>query len=170
MNYAKIVDSDIVNGEGVRVSLFVSGCRRRCKGCFNAEAQSFEYGQPFDQGAFEKILADLDDGLTCGLSILGGEPFEPENILDVLTLCTLVKTLHPDKTIWIWTGYTIEQLTSMNKYAVDMLLSYVDVLVDGEFIEAERDLDLRFRGSRNQRIIDMNKTFEKGTGEIVLWN
>lgn len=169
MNYAKIIDSDIVNGNGLRVSLFVSGCRRHCKGCFNEAAQAFDYGRLFDEEALLKITHELDEPHMSGLSILGGEPFELENLTDVAWLCDFVKKFYPNKDIWVWTGYTFEALVAMKNHLVNRILNNIDVLVDGEFIEAEKDLELKFRGSRNQRIIDVVKTLA-GNGDIILWN
>lgn len=160
MHYAKINKYDIANGPGVRVSLFVSGCRNHCKGCFNPETWDFEYGEDF---VIPDTILELKEALTPdyikGLTILGGDPFEPENITMVTEICSWVKTVFPDKSIWVYTGYSYE------KFKDDLVMEYIDVLVDGPFIEAEKDISLAFRGSRNQRIIDVQKSREKG--EIV---
>lgn len=160
MNYGKINKHDIANGVGVRVSLFVSGCRNRCKGCFNPETWAFDYGEPFTMKTVVEILAALKPEYISGLSILGGEPFEPENRDRIEQLCAWVKCLYPTKTIWIYTGYLYEDLKDLP------VMGYADVLVDGQFIEAEKDLRLRFRGSRNQRIIDVQAS--RRAGSVVL--
>ena len=149
MRYGKINTVDIANGPGVRVSLFVSGCRNRCKGCFNPETWSFDYGEPYTLWTGEEILDALNPKYITGLSILGGDPFEPENIETVTDLCRMVKKFFPDKTIWIYTGYLYEDFKDLE------IMEYIDVLVDGPFIESEKDLRLAFRGSKNQRIIDV---------------
>lgn len=160
MNYGRINKTDIANGPGVRVSLFVSGCRNRCKGCFNPEALDFNYGKRFTMRTIEEILEALKPDYISGISILGGDPFEPENIIGVFELCTQVKEMFPDKTIWIYTGYRYEKLKSLE-------MRYIDVLIDGSFIESQKDISLQFRGSKNQRIIDIKKT--RKIGKIVLW-
>ncbi len=147
MNYGKIIRNDIANGPGLRVSLFVSGCRNRCKGCFNPETWAFDYGIPFTRETEDRIIAALRPSWIQGLSILGGEPMEPENQEALLPFLERVRAELPDKDIWLYTGYTYETLSGSR------LLSLADVLVDGPFIEAERDISLSFRGSRNQRII-----------------
>ena len=152
MNYAVIKKTDIANGPGVRVSLFVSGCRNRCPGCFNPEAWDFDFGEPFTAETEEIILSALRPDWIQGLSILGGEPMEPENQKALLPFLRRVKETFPDKDIWIYTGRRIEDV------ALSPLLSYADVVVDGPFIESQRDAGLAFRGSRNQRIIDL-KTY-----------
>ena len=162
MNYAKIKNYDIANGEGIRVSLFVSGCRNHCKGCFNPETWAFDYGYKFDEDAKRIIMAALDKPYIAGLSILGGDPLEPENEFIVYELCKSVKQRYPDKTIWLYTGYLWEHT------AYHPIMKYVDVLVDGKFIEELKNPSLRFRGSSNQRIIDVQKS--RGTGRIYLWD
>lgn len=152
MHYGKIKAVDIANGPGVRVSLFVSGCRNHCKGCFQPETWSFDYGEPYTLWTGEEILDALNPRYISGLSILGGDPFEPENIGEVTDLCRDVKRYYPGKSIWIYTGYLWEDLKDLE------IMQYIDVLVDGPFIEVEKDLSLRFRGSRNQRIIDVQKS------------
>lgn len=161
MNYAKINKTDIANGSGVRVSVFFSGCRHRCKGCFNPETWSFKYGKRFTTHTIDEILEAMDHDYIAGLSVLGGEPFEPENIIGLSELCYWVKTIFPRKTIWVYTGFDYEELKDLP------VLSMIDVLVDGEFIEAEKDITLKFRGSRNQRIIDVQASIK--AGEIKLW-
>ena len=171
MNYANIKYCDIANGEGVRTSLFVSGCRRHCKECFNAVAWDFCYGKPFDKETRNAILASLAPEYIDGLSLLGGEPFEPENQLALVPFLHDVRVLYPHKTIWCYTGNSYEKELLAPSAArcevTDEMLSLIDVLVDGEFLIDEKDISLRFRGSRNQRIIDMNRT--RQAGHVVLW-
>lgn len=171
MNYANIKYCDIANGEGVRTSLFVSGCRRRCKECFNAVAWDFAYGRPFDKAARNAILASLAPEYIDGLSLLGGEPFEPENQRALVPFLRDVRVLYPHKTIWCYTGNSYErellQPSPARCEVTDEMLGLLDVLVDGEFLIDEKDITLRFRGSRNQRIIDLNKT--RAAGHVVLW-
>lgn len=162
MRYGKINTVDIANGPGIRVSLFVSGCRNRCKGCFNPETWSFDYGEPYTLWTGEEILDALNPKYIAGLSILGGDPFEPENIETVTDLCRMVKKFFPDKTIWIYTGYLYEDF----KYFE--IMDYIDVLVDGPFIESEKDLRLAFRGSKNQRIIDVQASRSSGSVTLKL--
>ncbi len=159
MNYATIKFYDVANGTGVRVSLFVSGCRHHCKGCFNAEAWDFAYGEPYTQEIEDSIIEGLKPDYITGLSLLGGEPFEPENQPALTALLRRVKTELPEKTAWCYTGYTYDtDLAEGGSVFTDVtkeMLSYIDILVDGEFIEEKRDLMLRFRGSRNQRILTL---------------
>ena len=159
MNYATIKFYDVANGTGVRVSLFVSGCRHHCKGCFNAETWDFSYGEPYMQEAEDSIIDGLKPDYITGLSLLGGEPFEPENQPAMTALLRRVKTQLPEKTVWCYTGYTYDtDLAEGGSVFTDVtreMLSYIDILVDGEFIEEQRDLTLRFRGSRNQRILTL---------------
>ena len=159
MNYAALKKFDIAIGPGVRVSLFVSGCRHRCKNCFNREAWDFSYGKPFTENTEKEILTELSEDYIMGLSLLGGEPFEPENREALTALLRKAKELFPEKKTWCYTGFLYEQLT--DKTATEML-SYIDVLVDGRFIEEKKSPDLIFRGSSNQRIIDVKKSLEKG--------
>ncbi len=174
MNYGLIKKYDISNGEGVRVSLFVSGCRNRCKGCFQPETWDFNYGKTFDSAAMEQILSVAANPSVRGLTILGGEPLEPENQPEVLLILRAFKENYSDKTVWLYTGNTYEELTGEHGEHRSFLpitaelLSLVDVLVDGPYIEEEKSLGLRFRGSKNQRVIDMNKT--RGQGRIVIWS
>ncbi len=171
MNYANIKNNDIANGPGVRVSLFVSGCTRHCKDCFNKEAWDFSYGEPFTENTIEQILHLLSPAYIRGLTVLGGEPMEPQNQPGVLELLRQVKEKHPQKTIWLFSGYTLDGHILTKKLGdwsiTKELLSYVDVLVDGPFIPEQKNLSLRFRGSENQRLIEIKKTMS--TGEIVLW-
>ena len=164
MNYAQIKYCDIANGPGVRTSLFVSGCTRRCKNCFNEAAWDFNYGVPFTKDIQNEIIESCKEDYVTGLTLLGGEPMEKPNREALLPFVKEFKKVFPQKTVWCYSGYTCEQLMSENI----LLLDYIDVLVDGEFIEEQYDISLRFCGSSNQRIIDMNKTRENG--EITLWH
>lgn len=171
MNFATIKKYDVANGPGVRVSLFVSGCTHRCKGCFNAEAWDFDYGQPYTAKTEEEILSALDYSYIAGLSLLGGEPFDPRNQETVCGLLKKVRARFPQKDVWCYTGYTLDKDlkeggAAYTPFTKDMLES-IDVIVDGEFVEALKDIKLRFRGSSNQRIIDLKRT--RGSGEIKLW-
>ena len=163
MNYADIKKVDIANGPGVRVSLFVSGCTRRCEGCFNPETWSFEFGSPFGEEETERILSFLDRDHIRGLSLLGGEPFEPANQGAVLELAERVRDRLPGKTIWCYTGYLYEELAGerIGEHS-RALLERLDVLVDGPFIQEKKNVDLRFRGSTNQRIIDVPASLRAG--------
>ena len=161
MNYATIKKNDIANGTGVRVSLFVSGCRHRCKNCFNREAWDFGYGLPYTDETERDILDALDHSYVAGLSLLGGEPFEPENRAALIALLRAFSKRFPDKTVWCYTGFTFEELMSetgeRGASAHDML-SMIDVLVDGRFVEEQQDLSLLFRGSANQRILNAKRS------------
>lgn len=167
MNWAAIKKTDIANGEGVRVSLFVSGCTHHCKGCFNSEAWSFDYGEKYTKETEDEIIEALRPSYIRGLTLLGGEPFEAANQVELVKLLGRVVTVLPEKDIWCYTGYTLESdLLSSSRArcpVTDEMLSYIDVLVDGEFVESLRDITLRFRGSANQRIIDMKKTLQSGS-------
>ena len=171
MHYATIKYCDIANGPGVRTSLFVSGCRRHCPECFNAVAWDFGYGQPFDKDARNAILASLKPDYIAGLSLLGGEPLEPENQRALLPFLHDVKVLYPHKSIWCYTGNVYEtevlQAGPGRCEVTDELLSYIDVLVDGEFLIDQKDITLRFRGSGNQRILDIPAS--RAAGHAVLW-
>ena len=168
MNYATIKKNDIANGEGVRVSLFVSGCTHRCKGCFNEVAWDFHYGQPFTQETIDSILTMLKPAYIKGLTLLGGEPFEPQNQGAIVELLRQVKKEYPDKSIWAFSGYLFDKdITSGRLGDTSEYLSYLDVLVDGRFVMEKKDLTLRFRGSSNQRLIDVPASLEKG--EVILW-
>ena len=174
MNYCAIKKNDIANGEGIRTTLFVSGCRNRCEGCFQKQTWDFNYGEPFDKAAAEKIFKTFENPVVKGLTLLGGEPMEPENQIGLLPFLSEFKKRFPDKTVWLYTGNLYEELNGecgehpKRLDITERLLSFVDVLVDGRFIEAKKRLGLKFRGSENQRIIDMNKTRKEG--KIVLWD
>ena len=171
MYYAAIKNCDIANGPGVRVSLFVSGCTHHCKGCFNEVAWDFQYGEPFTQETVNSILKMLSPSHIKGLTILGGEPFEPENQPAVLELLRQVKKEFPDKSVWAFSGYLMDRDILAGRLGpweiTREYLSYLDVLVDGPFILEKKDLSLRFRGSSNQRLIDVQETLKKNA--IVLW-
>ena len=169
MNYGNIKKRDIANGTGVRVTLFVSGCTHRCKGCFQPETWDFAYGQPFTRDTEDELLEALAPSFINGLTLLGGEPFEPDNQQALLPFLRRVRAAYPDKTIWAFSGYTWEELTGGSRArcaCTDELLSLVDVLVDGEFVEALKDISLHFRGSSNQRVIDVPATRAGGT---IVW-
>lgn len=172
MNYATVKTHDVANGPGVRVSLFVSGCTHHCKGCFNSEAWDFAYGEPFDSGVADRIISALAPTYIKGFSLLGGEPFEPCNQEVLVELLERIKDEYPSKTVWCYSGYDFERDISAFKLGnadiTKRMLKCIDVLVDGRFVEAEKDLNLRFRGSANQRIIDVPASLEGG--RIVLWN
>lgn len=169
MHYGAIKNCDIANGEGVRVSLFVSGCTNRCKNCFQPETWDFEYGEPFAAETEARILEMLSPSHIAGLSVLGGEPFEPSNQRALLPFLRRVRAAYPGKNIWCYSGFTLDELRADGSHprceATDEMLSLLDVLVDGRFVEALKDISLRFRGSRNQRLIDLNAT--RRAGEIV---
>lgn len=173
MHYGAIKKFDIANGEGIRTTLFVSGCRNRCKGCFQPETWDFTYGQPFTNETAEEIFAAMSNSSVRGLTILGGEPMEPENQRELLPFLREFKSKFPDKTVWLYTGNLYEELTGkMGEHykcieCTEELLSYVDILVDGRFVEEEKRLGLRFRGSANQRVIDMNET--RRSGRLTIW-
>ena len=158
-NYASILRADIANGEGFRVSLFVTGCTRGCPGCFNPEAQDPKFGKPFDEDAKKKIFAELEHEWCKGLSLLGGEPLSKlsDNRKVVIELAKEVKEKFPQKDIWCWSGYTLEEI--QNDDSMKDILKYVDVLVDGPFIEEQKDLSIPFRGSQNQRILKRGTDF-----------
>ena len=168
MNYAAIKNCDIANGPGVRVSLFVSGCRHHCKDCFNPETWDFACGEPFDEAVMDKLLALLAPGYIRGITYLGGEPFDPRNQEGLLLLSRKIRERLPEKSIWAFTGYVYGGNLPIVPDVTDELLSALDVLVDGPFIAAQKNLSLRFRGSSNQRLIDMKKT--RAAGEVVLWD
>lgn len=164
MNYATIKWYDIANGEGVRISLFVSGCTHQCKNCFNKVAWDFDYGMPFDETVQNKILSELASPFIAGLSLLGGEPFEPCNQAALLPFVREVKKRFPDKPIWCYTGFVLDEkngrLKEENKNTPHTaeLISLIDVLVDGPYVEVLHNICLKFRGSSNQRVIDVKKT------------
>ena len=168
MNYATIKPWDIANGPGVRVSLFVSGCTHHCKDCFNPEAWDFDYGEPFDGAVIDHILALMRPHYIRGITYLGGEPFEPQNQPGLLELSRRIKREMPEKSIWSFTGYVYGKNLPQFPDVTDALLSYLDVLVDGPFVASLKNLSLRFRGSSNQRLIDMPATLK--AGHAVLWD
>ena len=156
MKYATIKDNDIANGPGVGVSVFLQGCERHCDGCFNPETWDFEGGQEFTQDTLKHIINALTaNGIKRHLSILGGEPLHPNNLFLTQLIISTVKQKLPETKIYIWTGYTIEELRKSSSKALQYILSTADVLIDGPYIEAERDITLPMRGSRNQRIIPL---------------
>lgn len=165
MYYADIKKADVANGLGVRVSVFVSGCTHHCKNCFNEEAWDFHYGNEFTQKEIDKVIELMNHSYVAGLSLLGGEPFEHINQQGLLPLVKIVKEKFPDKNIWCYSGYTFENdiIDRMCKEWKETpeFLSYIDVLVDGKFEEDKKDLSLRFRGSSNQRIIDVKKSLKE---------
>ena len=171
MNYAKINKNDIANGIGVRVTLFVSGCTHFCKGCFNSEAWDFNYGEPFTKETENELLEALAPSWIDGLTLLGGEPMEPQNQRALLPFLKRLKEMYPKKTIWCFSGYTLEDELLTDSRArcevTDEMLSLIDVLVDGEFVEELKDISLRFKGSSNQRLIDLKPTL--ASGEVVIW-
>ena len=171
MYYGEIKKCDIANGEGVRTSLFVSGCRRHCPFCFNYQTWDFNFGKEYTQEVEDEIVESLSPSYVKGLSLLGGEPFEPENQLELVKLLRRVKKEFPNKTIWCYTGNVLERdLLNKSFYTTEVtleMLSLIDVLVDGEFVQDLKNISLEFRGSSNQRIIDVKKTLE--TGEVVLY-
>ena len=162
MNYGEIKNCDIANGPGVRISLFVSGCRHHCKGCFNPQTWEFSYGEPFTEETKEHIMKLLRPDYIQGFTLLGGEPFEPENQEVLCSLLKQIRHTYPNKDIWCYTGYLfdydlIEGGRVYTQYTEDML-ECIDVLVDGEFVLEAKDISLKFRGSRNQRLIDVKKS------------
>jgi anaerobic ribonucleoside-triphosphate reductase activating protein len=169
MFYGDIKKCDVANGVGVRVSLFVSGCRHHCPGCFNQETWDFSYGEKFTAVTEEEILNALAPDYIRGLSLLGGEPFEPENQVVLAPFLAKVKAKYPTKDIWCYSGYLYDTEILPGKWPdknlTGEMLSYIDVLVDGEFILAKKQLNLRFRGSTNQRIIDVKKSL--ATGKVL---
>lgn len=171
MYVAEIKKFDIANGLGVRVSVFVSGCRHRCPGCFNEIAWEFDYGKEYTADIENEIIDALRPDYIEGLSLLGGEPFEPENQPALLGLLRRVRKELPAKNVWVYSGFTMEELLGESRARTeytDEMLSLIDVLVDGRFIYAEKDITLRFRGSRNQRILDVPATLK--AGRPVLWD
>lgn len=160
MNYGRIIKNDIANGIGVRVSLFVSGCTNRCDECFQPETWDFNYGAQFTKEIEDEIINLMSHSYISGLTILGGDPFEPSNQAGIIGLIKRVKAEMPYKTVWIYTGYTYENLPRTE--VTSEIISLADVLVDGRFEKDKKDLGLKFRGSSNQRVIDLNKTRERG--------
>ena len=174
MNYATIKWCDIANGEGVRVSLFVSGCTHRCKNCFNEVAWDFSYGEAFDETVQEKIIKELGSDYVAGLSLLGGEPLEPQNQTALYPFVKKVKELYPKKNIWCYTGFVLEEKTGLlketakNTAVTRDLIALFDVLVDGPYVEELKDIRLKFRGSSNQRVIDVARTLSEGNCVLYL--
>ncbi len=169
MYYGEIKECDIANGEGVRVTLFVSGCTNHCEQCFQPETWDFTYGEPFTGETEKKILGLLSPSYINGLTLLGGEPFEPDNQRTLLPFIQRVRNIYPEKNIWAYSGFTYEELTQSAGHprceATSELLSLIDVLVDGRYMEAEKDISLRFRGSRNQRLIDLKAS--RGAKQLI---
>lgn len=173
MHYGEIKNYDIANGEGVRVTLFVSGCTNHCENCFQPQTWDFEYGQPFTKKTEDRIIKMLEPSYINGLTLLGGEPFEPKNQRVLVPFLRRVREAYPNKTVWAFSGFRLDdELLKDGSYprceSTDEMLSLVDVLVDGRYVERLYDISLRFRGSSNQRLIDMNET--RKTGKIVLWD
>ena len=170
MHYGEIKKTDIANGVGVRVSLFVSGCRHHCEDCFNKMTWAFDYGEEYTQATEDMIIGYLSPDYIKGLTLIGCEPFEKENQDALLSLTERVKKELPHKDIWCYSGFTFEEITGKSRAAGDTavaLLKNIDVLVDGPFVEAKKDISLRFRGSSNQRLIDLNVT--RAAGTVTLW-
>lgn len=169
MNYADIKKIDVANGEGVRVSVFVSGCNHHCKGCFNQCAWDFNYGKKFTEKEEQQIIDYMNHDYISGLSLLGGEPLEPKNQEGLLPLVKKVKEKFPNKNIWCYTGFDFEKdvvgKMAKNNETTRELLKYIDIIVDGKFEEDKKDLKLQFRGSSNQKIVDVKKSLQ--TGQIV---
>jgi len=171
MYYGAIKNCDIANGPGVRVSLFVSGCTHRCPGCFNEVAWDFHYGKPFTDATVEEVLTLLKPDHIQGITILGGEPFDPRNQATVVQLLRKVKKEYPQKSIWVFSGYLFDSEIISGKLGdwdiTKEYLDYIDVLVDGPFVQEKKNLSLRFRGSENQRIIDVQKSLQENS--VILW-
>lgn len=172
MYYGNIKNCDIADGIGVRVTLFVSGCTNHCKNCFQPETWDFSYGEPFTAETEQKLIEMLKPEYINGLTLLGGEPFEPENQRALIPFLKRVRSELPQKNIWAYSGFTFEEICSEGSHphceVTDEMLSLVDVLVDGRFVEELKNISLRFRGSSNQRLIDVKKTLEEG--KVVLWD
>ena len=171
MHYSKINKNDIANGIGIRVTLFVSGCTHRCKGCFNTETWDFSFGDTFSKETENELLKALEPSYIDGLTLLGGEPMEPQNQQVLVQFLEKMKQMYPTKTVWCFTGYTFEELVGESRARCEVtekMLSLIDVLVDGEFKEELKDISLRFKGSSNQRIIDVKKTLQ--STEIIIWS
>ena len=172
MNYAALKPFDVANGPGVRVSLFVSGCRHMCKNCFNKEAWDFNYGEPYTEAETERIIEAMRPDYIKGFSLLGGEPFEKENQAVLCEVLEKIRKAYPEKTIWCYTGFSYDTDLLAGKICdfsiTKRMLDCIDILVDGKFIEEEKDLSLRFKGSRNQRIIDVQASLKEG--KIIRWS
>lgn len=172
MYYGEIKTNDIANGEGIRTSLFVSGCRNACENCFNRETWAFDYGNVFTDETAEYIIENCEKSWINGLSVLGGEPFEPENQHELLVFLKTFRKRLPQKTVWCYTGFTFEELIGQQKSRGNIsitkeLLKQIDVLVDGRFVEEKKDISLAFKGSSNQRIIDIKRTLQNE--EVILY-
>lgn len=171
MYYGALKKTDIANGPGVRVSLFVSGCTHHCKDCFNPETWNFQYGQEYTDQVLAEILEALAPEYIRGITVLGGEPFEPENQRELLALYRAIRETYPDKTIWVYSGYLMDQQLQQESRArieiTDEILSMIDVLVDGEFVAEQKNISLKFRGSENQRIIDVAQSLAKGRVVVI---
>ena len=172
MHYGNIKNYDIADGEGVRVTLFCSGCTNRCEGCFQPETWDFCYGKEYTKETEDQLIQMLPNLNIQGLTLLGGDPFEPSNQRTLITLLRRVKQELPTKDVWAYTGFVYEQdlLEGQRKHTevTDEMLSYIDVLVDGPFVIDEKDISLYFRGSTNQRVIDMPKTLKSGS--VVIYH
>lgn len=171
MYYGEIKKLDVANGIGVRVTLFVSGCTNHCEKCFQPDTWNFQYGQEFTDETEAELIEALRPSFVRGLTLLGGEPFEPQNQRALVPILKRIRAQYPNKDIWAFTGFTLDEELMKESYArcevTDEMLSLIDVLVDGRYIDALRNLSLQFRGSSNQRIIDMNRTHAEG--QICLW-
>lgn len=165
MNFSGINYESFADGEGVRVSFFVSGCKRHCKGCFNQEAWNFDAGYPVTDDVYREIKKHINKPYIAGITILGGEPMEYENMECALTAVLIAKSY--GKTAWVYSGYTFEELCERNDILTDSILSYTDVFVDGAYDESQRDITLPFRGSKNQRIIDVRASLDNGYTTLV---
>lgn len=172
MNYGEIKKCDIANGIGVRVSLFVSGCEHHCKNCFNEMTWDYNYGEPFTEETEKEILEALKPDYISGLTLIGGEPFEPSNQRALLPFVKKVKAEYPEKTVWCYTGFVFDKEILGDSRArcevTDELLGLIDVLVDGRFVESHKNISLKFRGSSNQRIIDVKKSLENKRTELYM--
>lgn len=166
-NYYKIKKFDVANGEGLGVTVYFSGCDKepKCKGCFNSEIWGYDAGEPFTKDTIHEILDIMSNPHIDHIAILGGEPLAEKNIRAVALLCSKVKSYYPDKKVWLWTHYKFEELIE-NEFISACVLPYVNVLVDGEYIEEQRDLKLKWRGSKNQRVLDSRKSLESGSAKI----
>lgn len=171
MYYGALKKTDIANGPGVRVSLFVSGCTHHCRDCFNPETWNFQYGQEYTDRVLAEILEALEPEYIRGITVLGGEPFEPENQRELLALYRAIRETYPNKTIWVYSGYLMDQQLQQESRArieiTDEILSMIDVLVDGEFVAEQKNISLKFRGSENQRIIDVVQSLAKGRIVVI---
>ena len=171
MNYGALKEYDVANGEGVRISLFVSGCTNHCFQCFQPETWDFSYGKPYTKETEDYILKFLKNDFIAGLSLLGGDPFEISNQKELVQLCRKVKEAYPSKNIWAWTGFILDQdlLEGGKRHCevTDEFLSYIDILVDGPFIQAKKNIQLAFRGSENQRVINLKESLHQK--EIILY-